>query len=654
MELIGGSTVGQKRYFQIETPTGSSITLLAGHAYRINATTGQKTLNVEAMNPNEIGLDGHLELFLANMGYIQTGPNVVLANALEPDAVNNCTVRFHDGLAIIAVEDHVAGYIVVNGSTSGDGSLAYGLNTSTNEYIAFDASLNGTTVPLAGATANGEKHIVGNGYTETAITGAVDCGTSKFTVANLSLSDVQVVGGTMTFGDAFIPSGSTVAVSGGGVVIEKVTGAGKGSMIDLGNFTHSLKVNAASFAKNCSFQFTVGTFQTAAGGASDLYFEGCSFSKSGTGNYVIYMRNNGTLSIRDCAFPGSRTGIFCAGSSSVRINVGGSNVINRIYTGGAGKGDVFISSGAIVDLTGNTNTAPIAPGGGITFEQGGATVYPSAGQASAYILGGMTVPKLGNTNDIDLGGTNVNISSGATASASGCTFTSGWGGGDTNGGAFYVSNGGSLDIVECTISGCTAFRGGAIAASYASISISSSVISGNEGRGDVYLYGGAGAVEGSTIGNAVLDLSCALELRGVNRIDDVSALSQNPGRNGSVTISSGAVVDLTGNTNTTPINPGGGITICGGPMNSGTKIIGSAGAATQMREFEDVEIHGTSITKQGIIYGATVTIPDSRIYHVRYTLNGGTISSVTITGPTVYVLTDEISSQAGLTGVVNI
>jgi hypothetical protein len=223
---IAGGTASFVPSADIVTVTDASVTLNPDTAYKIYATTSAVTLNANVPAAGKWAYEGHLEIFVAGTGYVVTGSNVVLANALEPDAVNNCTVRFHDGIAIIAVEDHVAGYIVVNGATSGDGSLYYGISTSTNDYVAFDASLNGSVIPLAGAVAEGEKHLVGNGYTSTTLTGAVDCGTSKFTVANLALSDVQVTGGVMTLGDAYIPSGSTVVVSGGKLMVENVTGNG--------------------------------------------------------------------------------------------------------------------------------------------------------------------------------------------------------------------------------------------------------------------------------------------------------------------------------------------------------------------------------------------------------------------------------------------
>ena len=136
--------------------TGTTVTLEPDTAYKVYATTVPVTLNANPPAPDQWGLEGHIEIFVSN---------VVLANALESDSVNNCSVRFHDGYAIISVEDHVAGYIVTVNASSGAGSLAYGLSTATNEYISIDASLNGQTLDLAGATTYaGKKNVVGNGY----------------------------------------------------------------------------------------------------------------------------------------------------------------------------------------------------------------------------------------------------------------------------------------------------------------------------------------------------------------------------------------------------------------------------------------------------------------------------------------------------------
>ena len=120
--------------------TGASVTLQPNTAYKMYATTG--ALNVTANPPavNKWAYEGHAEIFVGSVGYVVFDTSkIVLANQLEPDSVNNCTLRFHDGKCIISVEDHLAGYIVVSATGTSAGSLYYGLGTASEAYIAVDA-----------------------------------------------------------------------------------------------------------------------------------------------------------------------------------------------------------------------------------------------------------------------------------------------------------------------------------------------------------------------------------------------------------------------------------------------------------------------------------------------------------------------------------
>ena len=366
---------------------------------------------------NTWGLEGHLEIFVAGTGYVQTGENVFLANALKPDAVNNCTVRFHDGYAIISVEDHIAGYIVMVNATSGSGSLNYALGVST-EYISVDASLNGQTLDLAGAVTNGEKHVVGNGYTETIISGGINC-TSKTTLSNLAADGVIVSSGTLTLGDVYIPSGSTVAVSGGGLAVEKVVGAGSASVIDLGGTRLLISSGSTASASGCTL--TSGGLAANNGGAATvlgtLLLQDCIVSGNtgylGKGVYV----QGGTLVLKDTDFATTQDITFRL--SGGKVEVSGDCTIDTIRKNPQynDSGTVILSSGAIVDLTGNTNAMPINPGGGITFEAGGATVYPSAGSASAVMIGGCTAATISNGGVVTISnGMIPNVASGASLS----------------------------------------------------------------------------------------------------------------------------------------------------------------------------------------------------------------------------------------------
>ena len=427
---LDGTTLNQKRYFDIESPTSATITLQAGHAYKITATNSSKTLDSEQIPANQFGLEGHAEIFVAGTGLIKTTSNVVLAQALEPDAVNNCTVRFHDGKAIISVEDHVAGYIVVSASGATAGTLPYALSTASNEYISFDASLNNMTLDLGGAVTNGEKHVVGNGYTDTILTGGISC-TSKTTFANLSMQNVSVLGGTMTLGDVYIPSGGTVSVSGGGLAIEKVTG--NGGVIDLGG-TNIVVPAGVTRASGCTFMngynsTNGGGLYVNPGSACYLELRDCSFSScttSGNGGAVMFggyvsanltsctfasnaaytsVRGNalfirgGSVSLSGCMF-GSGQGIYFRDSGYISLE--GSNTVYDIGAfDSSAKGYVAIPSGAVIDLTGNANTTPVNPRGGIVVASGDST-------ASCTVLTGATAGVVGATVTI-IGGTYTQI-----------------------------------------------------------------------------------------------------------------------------------------------------------------------------------------------------------------------------------------------------
>jgi hypothetical protein len=408
---IGGETISFVNSADIVNVTGTSVTLQPDTAYKIYATSQAITLNANPPAAGKWAYEGHLEIFTAGTGYIVTGSNVVLANALEPDSVNNCTVRFHDGIAIIAVEDHVAGYIVVNGSTAGEGSLYYGITTSTNDYVAFDASLTGQTIPLAGAVAEGEKHIVGNGYTETTLTGNIDCDANKVTVANLALSDVGITGGTLTLGDAYIPSGSTVAVSGGILAVEKVTGEGSGSLINLGGAM--VVIPSGSTASATGVEFTSGNCNLRVESGATVELTSCNLT-SGTSSYgaALYVAAGGTARLTGCALQDATTqnavyiiggAIYmsdcsCTVSFTLRnaavVTLVGDNTLNFIssFNGSLTQSNatVTISSGASIALTRNINF-----GGNITVLEGGCTVngHPIAANTYTSIASdGTTVP----------------------------------------------------------------------------------------------------------------------------------------------------------------------------------------------------------------------------------------------------------------------
>lgn len=454
MEL-SGTTLSQARYFPIESPTSATITLQAGHAYKIQATAGSKTLTAETIPANQFGLEGHAEIFIANTGLIKTTSSVFLANALKPDAVNNCTVRFHDGYAIISVEDHIAGYIVMVNATSGSGSLNYALGVST-EYISVDASLNGQTLDLAGAVTNGEKHVVGNGYTETIISGGINC-TSKTTLSNLAADGVIVSSGTLTLGDVYIPSGATVSVSGGGLAVEKVTG--NGGTIDLG-----------------------GTNVTVPSGATA---SACTF-------------------------------------------VGGSGSPN----GGAFRGD----AGTVVLNKCTVTSCYANNGGAILASSGSLTSCVISGNSALYYGGGLRIANLDMAN---------------------CTITGNTAGYGYGGGGVCVAAGNTANATSCIVSGNV-----------------DRMINNTDVPCDYNVYGSV-FVDGGTVGTIRLN-GGTVSFAGIVCVDEVIPYTSS-GSGGFVTLASGTTLDLSGNTNATPINPGGSVIV-----NGSCQVITSAGTTVSI------------------------------------------------------------------------
>lgn len=403
----------------IDMGDSEAVTIASGLSYKLNASTGTHQLTVDTCPAGYDGRDAIIRIRLGGTGVIQAIPPLQLGDALVPYAINNCVVRFRDGEAVLLVEDTLAGYVVTVTSGTDNGSLAYGLAATGVPYIAFSTGTDGSVVDMGNAvTANEEVMVVGNGYEDTTITGNITC-TNKTTVANLSLQDVTVTGGTLTFGDAYIPSGSTVAVSGGRLAVEKVSGEGSESVIDLGGT--NIFIPSAATAYVYGVQATSGSGSV--GGAFNVsgtaHFESCVISGNvaSTGGGI---QNVKPVYLSDCIVSGNtRTGnqgrdiypingsadVVLLGGNKVgeimltngaKVYMSGSNTVDSVVSRAAGTsrmGTVTIYSGAIVDLTGNTNATPIRPGLGVIVD-GGCQVITSAG--STVSIAGGTYTKINN------------------------------------------------------------------------------------------------------------------------------------------------------------------------------------------------------------------------------------------------------------------
>lgn len=421
----------------IDMGSSPAVTIASGLSYKLNATTGTHQLTVDTCPAGYDGRDAIIRITLGGSGVIQAVSPLQLGGALTPYAINNCVIRFRDGEAVLLVEDTLAGYIVTLSSGTGEGSLPYGLAASGMPYVAFSTSTDGIPIDLSGATTAAEEvTVVGNGYEETILTGSITC-TSKTTVANLALQDVVVNGGTMTLGDAFIPSGSTVAVSGGGLAVEKVTGAGNASVIDFGHDsatqtegTQHVFVSSNTTANVSSCTMTNGYVSASYGGAifvsrgkaatcngvlfrnchayrggavavygynpiSDILLSSCTFdgnTAAQTNSNALYIEG-ATVTVIDCDFRASQN---TRAATDGNMRFGGSNTFKAAAVG---AGIVSLASGAVLDLTGNMNTTPVNMTGSIIVDGGcfvitsaGSTVSIAGGTYTAIKNDGTTVP----------------------------------------------------------------------------------------------------------------------------------------------------------------------------------------------------------------------------------------------------------------------
>ena len=659
---INGATVSQKRYFDIESlVSGGTITVSAGCAYRILANTAAGvTLVSEPVANTQFGLEGHATIIMTNSSYLHLGSNVVLGQPLVTDAANNCTLRFHDGHCIIDVEDHDAAHTVTVATGKGTGSLYYFCSaTNTNnsdfpQYISFSDALDGTACTFNGVSVTGEKHLLGNGNNATIVTGTASLSTPLF-MTHLAVSGATITGGTVYANDVLIPAGATTVVSSPLIASNtlEINGTLKtriypinglsinGSGVILGDGRLSLAINAGQVTTvngvtltgpasyngiianygnttltNCLISGCTGTAGYITAGGS-LTLSNCILTSgswtTATGYKGVVVTDGGTLYVYDTTFTDGLSlyngNAYFYGTVKLPANNMPSNKIS--------SGVLTLTSGSILDLTGNTNATPINPGGGVVFPEGGATVYPSAGPASAMFMDTMNVPAIGNANNVPLGGGRV-TGMWSSSYASNCIFSGGTA-------AFVLGNSSMrLTLDQCRVvnNASAGTSGGVWVTPGAEVTVRSSVISGNSGHMDVFLYGSGSILNASDsiIGTLLCNNASAIaKLAGSNHI---SVISGYGAPNGSVVLSSGAILDLTGNTNATPVNPGA-ITFAPG----GATVYPSAGSASAYM-LDNVSLNSTRpLTNTNVInlHGSNLTFKDASSTTI-HRLSGCTIT----------------------------
>lgn len=461
---------------------------------------------------------------------------------------------------------------VTTATGTGAGSLQYAL-TSGTKYAKLANNLVASAT-FAAATNIVNKDIVTSEY-QKVLGGTYSVSSGAVLTVNEATKTATIGGAQLKLVDAEIPSGATVSVSGGGLAVEKVSG--NGGVIDLDGYPTSvgytfrasgvtvfggLSRDGVAAFRLANHQYN-GTFESCTfagcsngtglggavyqGSASQITYDGCVFVNNavkfpvyGAAVYLYGASPKNVAVFKDCTFEAEQTVIVREVFDSA-VFQGTNKTLSFVQ----GSGTVTLTSGAILDLTGNTNATPIAPGGGITFAPGGATVLTgaTAGVVDAqYSMYNVTLPagaKLTNTNVVDFrGGPGITNNANITASASGCTLR----------GALATTG-------ACDIYGSIAFTDCTIESNY--------VGSGGSAR-EIRLATGSASFNGCTIGSGgiiVAETGGTMSFAGNNTILGKGVVAAGTA-SATVTISSGASINLTNSI----INPGGtgGITVLTG------------------------------------------------------------------------------------------
>lgn len=320
---------------------------------------------------------------------------------------------------------------------------------------------------------------------------------------------------------------------------------------------------------------------------------------------------------------------------------------------------IQLPAGTTVSMSGNTNSsdtkilqAPvIVVGNNAASPSGSATIINAAGASSTVSGIGTYIDKEGDNDFTAISNVKtVTVASGASTAAGTLASAFANGSGSANrwvkvsnglaasasypdgaavidkkvitaeyepvfGGDFSFSSGAVVTVDEATKT--TTVTGAAMVMSNVEIPPGATVCVSGGGLAAEYVNGNRGTIE----------------LVGSN------AFRMTSGTIGRVIISSGAIVDIASG-----IVPGGSIVLYGGASLSPTTIV----CGGSSRIFEDVEIHGSTISSQGIIYGATVYSDVGDDHYVHYTEDdGATSSSVIVTGATEYVVPGGLVQVSG-------
>lgn len=413
--------VNVDRYIPTVNVTGQTITMQAGYAYKATSVS-TITLNVESMPSDSYGLESVLDITLYG-GTVSAGEGVQISDTFSANTRSICSVHFIDGLAVVNVLSVISvtptdTYIVTIASGTSDGSLNYGLVTSTKEDVYFSSDLNGQVISTGSATLNGTKNIVGNGAALTLLNGGLKAVSQTASISSLAMSGAsgytQLItsGGSTTVTDVLIsgnsysnaPVGCAGYVQNNGAatitgttfsnnVVSGGSTGGGAAFIRYGNDSGTASFDNCLFVSNSHTHFG-GAAKFHLDNSGDIHFSSCTFSGNSafTGGALYFQNSGGTAYIEDCTFVDNS--VTNLGADIYAITYAHVVVSNCNLPNSSSKGALVATANGSVTIAGNIIGSCVADNGGkiaILGSNSIKTISSFSSNGSAVISSGASI-----------------------------------------------------------------------------------------------------------------------------------------------------------------------------------------------------------------------------------------------------------------------
>lgn len=341
--------VSLAQFKDVITTSGGTVTLAPDSFYKIDATSGAVTINTTEVPAGKWGRDSYIELDKAGSDSVIFGNNIQIRGELSDNTTTLGHICFRSGAAIVYIEESIPNniYTVVAADGTGAGTMQYGIEQTGSKYqnIYFDSSLNSSVVSTGEGSASEVKNFIGNGKAVgPTISGGIQLTSGYF--KDCKLGGLVIAAGTAFIDETVdIPSGETLALSGGKLSFSSVSATG--GTIDFGSTGMNI---AGATVTAGGIQFTGGTSSTRFGVTNGrLILESCSMSGAAstyTSGDVFVQSTTGILELKGCT--AGLVTLLKGGS----VTLDGTNNIRFIQNiNSPNSGYVIISSGAVVSNT---------------------------------------------------------------------------------------------------------------------------------------------------------------------------------------------------------------------------------------------------------------------------------------------------------------